>query len=98
MPEGSNGSRPPRPAYKTKQKNVSVYLGQKGDWQDEVLQLITKVTSEKESEFFRKLFHERLVQWGLVDKATGEPIPAAMDKLREKANATNLLPDRLDLQ
>lgn len=72
---------------KAAQKNVSVYLGQRDGWQNDVLQLICRHLNVTESEFFRELFIERLDRWGLYDVESGQLIPTAVDRLRGNRKA-----------
>ena len=88
-----NGRKPP--SYKDAQKNVSVYLGKKGDWQDNLLQLLVSVTGKSESQLFRECYVEKLISWGVLDSDSKEPIEAAVDKLKSKVS-DELLPNVLD--
>ncbi len=90
-----NGTKPPR-TYKQAQKNVSVYIGKKGDWQDELLSLVVKASGRSESQFMRECFYEKMIRWGLIDGKTHKPIPEQIEKLRDKANQDDLLPNVLD--
>ncbi len=93
MSSKGNGTRP---SYKAQQKNVCVYLGKRDDWMAEVLGLVLKIMDKSESQFFRNLYLERLQSWGVVDKTTGEPDPDAIERLRQKVENAQLLPDILD--
>lgn len=67
---------------KALQKNVSVYLGQRGDWQDRLLGEICRKFNMTESQFFRELFLQRLANWELYDPAAGEPIAENCERFR----------------
>jgi len=69
---------------KTAQKNVSVYLGARGGWQHDVLQLVCRRLNVTESEFFRELFLDRLSDWGLYDTTNKTPMSAAIERLRDQ--------------
>ena len=90
MAQGNNG-----PSYKDRQRNVSVYLGRKGGPEDELLDLVCKATGKKPSQFFRECYLEKLIAWGVIDIDTLQPIPEAVDKLRQKVSG-KLLPNVLD--
>lgn len=72
---------------KAAQKNVSVYLGSRDGWQHQVLELVCQHLNVTESELFRELYFERLVQWGLYDPETRRPVAAAIDRLRQERKA-----------
>jgi len=75
---------------KGKQKNVSVYLGHKGDEMDEVLGALCVLLADKESgrkktesELFRGLWYDLLKKWGIVDKDY-KLIDKAVERLKKK--------------
>jgi len=86
MGAGNSGKQP-----KTEQKNVSVYLGRRGEWPDRALLAIMRASGlRSESEYFRKLFIQHCMELGIVDE-TGEPDEDAIEALLRRAKP-NLLP------
>lgn len=88
---GVNGRR----RSKALQKNVSVYLGNRGGWQHEVLQEVCRQFNMTESEFFRELFLQRLARWRLYDEQAGEPDGAAIERFKRR-RVVAALPESLD--
>jgi hypothetical protein len=87
MGGGNSGSK----SYKADQKNVSVYLGRKGEWPERALLAIMRATGlRSESEYFRKLFFQHCLELGFIDEA-GEPDMEAIEAMLRKARP-NLLP------
>lgn len=96
LPGGNSGKK----NYKAGQKNVSVYLGQRGGWLEEVLALCCLEFNCTESEFMRETLLKRLEAWKLYDPETREPNEDAIEKFRQKVEgktSKNVLPDALDL-
>lgn len=77
------------------QKNVSVYLGNRGGWQHEVLQEVCRQFNMTESEFFRELFLQRLARWRLYDEQKGQPDEKAIARFKERRVVASL-PESLD--
>ena len=73
-----------------------MYLGKKGDDQDELLQLVARTTGKSESQIFRECYLEKMIKWGVIDPKTKKPIQAAVDKLKDRLNDDELLPSVLD--
>jgi len=88
---GMNGRR----RSKALQKNVSVYLGQRGGWQHDLLQEVCRQFKLTESEFFRQLFFQRLARWDLYDESTHEPIVRNIERFKRR-RAIVTLPESLD--
>lgn len=80
---------------KALQKNVSVYLGNRGGWQHEVLAEVCRQFNLTESEFFRELFLQRLARWELYDEQTGVPNEDAIARFK-KRRVVAALPESLD--
>lgn len=80
---------------KALQKNVSVYLGNRGGWQHEVLAEVCRQFNLTESEFFRELFLQRLARWELYDEQTGAPNEAAIARFKKRRVVASL-PESLD--
>lgn len=80
---------------KALQKNVSVYLGNRGGWQHELLAEICRQFNLSESEFFRELFLQRLSRWNLYDESEGKPIESAVERFKRR-RAVVALPESLD--
>ena len=77
--------------YKTEQKNVSVYLGRKGEWPERALLAIMRASGlRSESEYFRKLFFQHCADLGLVNE-DGDPDVDSIESMLRKARP-NLLP------
>lgn len=77
------------------QKNVSVYIGHRGGWQDDVLTEICRQFCITESEFFRQLFLQRLARWNLYDELTNEPLSANIERFKQRRVVARL-PESLD--
>jgi hypothetical protein len=92
----TRGNGQSKPGYKGQQKNICVYLGKRGGEQDELLQLIVQVTGKSESRIFRECYQEKMIEWGVIDPRTLKPKPEAIEKLRQRLDDDELLPNVLD--
>lgn len=80
---------------KAAQKNVSVYMGRRDEWQHVMLDVVCRYLGMSESELFRHLFFDRMAQWKLYDPEARRPIDGNVRRLREHVRPTTL-PDALD--
>jgi hypothetical protein len=82
---------------KEAQKNVSVYLGRKGEWPHQMLQAVCRHLNVTESELFRDLFFEQMARWRLYDADKNEPVIANIERLSQQPKPRipkSLVPDQ----
>jgi hypothetical protein len=88
-------------AGKPVQKNVSVYLGHKGEWLDEALGAICVLLNKSESELCRDALFMVMVKYNVCDPQTFKPNAAVLARIKlaaaaEKGRLPSNLDDRLD--